>query len=248
MRVDNEVMTVIANSRIEGFVLFLPDQLERKLYLKVAKCLELMGGKWNRGAQGHVFEDEPDQSIETMLLTGTLEDTKKLFQFFPTPRELAERVCDLAHITTKSKVLEPSCGRGDLADVVMEHSPATLMGVELNPDMNRYLADKPYKTIVGDFLNLARHGELNGFDRIVMNPPFARQQDVEHILTAYSILEPGGVLVAICSPSPFFRTTSKAKEFQSWIENTNVSVEEVPKGVFKVSGTMIRTNIVVAEK
>jgi 16S rRNA G1207 methylase RsmC len=48
-----------------------------------------------------------------------------------------------------------------------------------------------------DFLALSEG--LGQFDRIVMNPPFDHDTDIDHIRHAYRMLKPGGRLVAICA-------------------------------------------------
>lgn len=122
--------------------------------------------------------------------------------------------------------------------------------VEINPDMCRYLSDKPYTTETGvDFLVFADADEnKNVYTRIIMNPPFAKHQDVDHILAAYNLLSSGGVLVSVVSPSPFFRTDKKSVVFQNWIREVDAEVIDVPEGAFKESGTMIRTKIIKAYK
>lgn len=61
-------------------------------------------------------------------MTGETTDLKKQYQFFPTPRKIAEMMCDMAELDNNSVVLEPSCGKGDLADVIWEHNPKKLVG------------------------------------------------------------------------------------------------------------------------
>jgi len=254
MRIATDILDILADCQTNGNAVFLPDrQLERNTYLAVNKCLTNIGGKWNRKTQGHVFDYDPAEALENLVFTGETEDTKKTFQFFPTPRPVAEIVCDLAEIDSGSNVLEPSIGRGDLADVAWQRGPASLYGVELNPDMNIYLADKPYSTITRtDFLVFAeeiRGGKIkNAWDRVIMNPPFAQQQDIEHIRSAYDILKPGGVLVSILSPSPFFRSNAKSTEFRCWLQDIGADIQDIPAGAFRESGTMIATKIIKIRK
>lgn len=231
--------------------MFLPQgELERETYLVVNKCLSNIGGKWNQKAKGHVFDHNPSDDLDSMLLTGETVDMKKVYQFFPTPKTLAKQMCCLAELDADCVVLEPSCGRDDLADIIYAAGVAGLLGVELNPDMHRYLDDKPYRAVTGiDFLQFAKDTEnQNVFTRIVMNPPFAKHQDVDHILAAYGLLVPGGILVSVSSPSPFWRTDRKSVEFQNWIRAVNAQVVDVPEGIFRESGTMLRTKIVKVHK
>lgn len=243
MKVNNRVIEVLDKCRIEGNTLFLPaEKLERSDYVAVNKTLEDLGGKWNRKAKGHVFDCCPKDDIESVILTGEVTDRKKEFQFFPTPRRIAEHLCDLAEIHTDSFVLEPSCGKGDLADVIWERNPGKLYAIELNPDMEKSLIGKPYDTYVGkDFLEFEKS---NYWDRIIMNPPFSKQQDIAHVLKAFEVLRPTGILVAIMSASILFRTNKKTIAFREFLDRQGAEIEELPEGAFKESGTMVRTCIV----
>ena len=77
-----------------------------------------------------------------------------------------------------------------------------------------------------DFLVL--NGELGQFDRIVMNPPFERGADIEHIRHAYAKLSPGGRLVAICAQRPAPAGGAGRALLRNWID--------LPAGSFKETG------------
>lgn len=258
MKIAEDISKILAACRIEDnatfYTLFLPpEQLDRKTYEAVNKCLVSLGGKWNRKAKGHVFDYDPTDALDEALLTGEIIDAKKVFQFFPTPREVAEQMCDMAALAPSSDVLEPSCGKGDLMDAIYGRGIQNLIGIELNRDMDKYLKDKPYTTMTGiDFLEFVedvQDGKVrNQWTHIIMNPPFSKQQDIDHIWAAWSILKPGGTLVSLCSPSPFFRTDKASVAFRNWIETVSADVVDVPEGAFKSSGTMIRTKIIKAQK
>jgi len=247
MKIAENILAILAECRVEGNTLYLPEgQLERKTYEAVNKCLANIGGKWNRKAKGHVFDYPPGEALENLVLTGETEDMKKALQFFPTPRPVAEMVCDMADLSPGDRVLEPSCGKGDLADVVYERGVTDITGVEINPEMDKYLAEKPYPVLTGvDFLALAGDANVRrDWSRVVMNPPFARQQDIDHIRAAFELLRPGGVLVSVISPSPFFRANRKSVEFREWLDDNVADIVDVPAGAFKDSGTSIATKII----
>ena len=252
MIVEQAIIDILAAGTVEENTYFLPQgQLDRKVYEAANKCLVNLGGKWNRKAKGHVFDYDPEDALSNLLLTGETEDLKKTFQFFPTPRVIAEELCDIAEISSASRVLEPSCGRGDLSDAIHERG-ASVHGIELNADNEIYLRAKPYPVSLGvDFLKFAedvQNGkEDSPWDRIVMNPPFAKQQDIAHIYAAWSVLREG-ILVSIVSPSPFFRDNVKSVEFRRFLEENNAEVFDIPEGAFKESGTMIRTKIIKIKK
>lgn len=244
MKINDKVLDILGNCRVEGNILYLPDyQLDRADYVATNKVLESLGGKWNRKEKGHVFDYCPQDALDNVILTGEFTDIKKEFQFFPTPRAVAERICDLAEIEPTSFVLEPSVGKGDLADVAYERKPGDLYGIDLNEAMGKHLEEKPYTTYVGkDFLEFDENCER--WDRIVMNPPFSRQQDIDHIYKAFAVLKKGGIMVSVVSKSPFFRTNEKSLKFRAFLEEHHAMVEDLPEGAFKESGTMVRACLV----
>ena len=245
MKINNTVLDMLGNCRVEENVLYLPANLDRKIYTDVNKVLEALGGKWNRKAGGHVFDHCPADEIDEVILTGEYTDKKKEFQFFPAPPEVAEKLCDFAGINENTTVLEPSCGKGNIADAVWKRTPKRLLGIELNTDMAQCLDGKPYEVITGqDFLLY----EGDAWDRIVMNPPFSRQQDIDHVMKAYSLLAEGGILVSVMSVSFQFRTNQKAREFRAFLDATCADHFDLPEGAFKESGTMIRACVVVIRK
>lgn len=251
-RIADNILSILGECRVEGDTLFLPDrQLDRPTYQAVNKVLANIGGKWNRKARGHVFADgDPAELLNNVLMTGETVDIKKKFQFFPTPRPIAEQMCQMAELDGTCVVLEPSCGKGDLADVVFEAGVKALYGLELNRDMEHLLKGKPYPTMVGvDFLEFARDDSTNrGWSRIVMNPPFTKQQDIDHILAAYDILIPGGILVSVVSEAPFFWANKKAVAFRAFLDSNDAEMVKLDEGAFKESGTMVRTRLIKLKK
>lgn len=171
----------------------------------------------------------------------------KIPGFFPTPRPLAERVCRLADIRPEHSVLEPSAGKGDLADVVGEYSPEQLELVEINGTLCDVLRAKGYEPHHTDFLAL----DGAGFDRVVMNPPFENFQDIDHVRHAYECLAPGGRLVAIVSEAPFFRSSRKADDFRAWLAHVGaetIPVENAFNGRESFRQTGVRCRIVVIDR
>lgn len=247
-KIADDILDILGECRTEGNTLFLPDrQLERSTYQAVNKVLESIGGKWNRKAKGHVFADgDPAELLDNVILAGEITDLKKQYQFFPTPRPIAEKMCEMAELDSTCIVLEPSCGKGDLADVIYEAGVKELVGLELNREMEKPLTGKPYATLTGiDFLEFVKDpGIKTPWTRIVMNPPFSRQQDIDHILTAYGILRPGGILVSVVSESPFFRSNKKSVDFRAFLDEHEAVIVPLEEGAFKESGTMARTRLV----
>ena len=83
-----------------------------------------------------------------------------------------------------------------------------------------------------------RHRDLC-FDRIIANPPFNKNQDIDHVKAMYRRLRKGGVLVSITSKHWQVSNNKKETEFRSWLDEVGADVEEIENGAFKESGTMI---------
>ncbi len=111
--------------------------------------------------------------------------------YFATPTEVADYVLAIARIEAGNTICEPSAGTGSLIDAVRKHHPqSTVSYCELNCFLLDILREK-YEGVEGvsflgrDFLEVDQHRVGNGFDRIIMNPPFERGEDADHVLHAY---------------------------------------------------------------
>jgi hypothetical protein len=238
-----DVLEVLDHAEIEGNTLYLKcSQLDRKLYTETNKVLEAMGGKWNRKQGGHVFESDPSELLCLVKETGEIIDLKKSYQAFYTPPDLAAHLVELADIGPGIDVLEPSAGIGNIADELIK-TGCDLSVIEIRPDSQLILQQKGYNLIGGDFLKYT--GQQ--FYRIVMNPPFTRQQDIDHVTHAWNLLKPSGRLVAIMSASVLFRNDRKTEEFRKILDNYGWH-EENEAEAFKASGTMVNTITVVLDK
>ena len=123
--------------------------------------------------------------------------------FYPTPATVARTMLsgldglDLASRT----VLEPSAGKGDLADVIAsamnfsgyyrgdEQYRSQVHCIEIEPELQATLRGKGYPLVGTDFLNFWPDER---YDLIVMNPPFADAE--KHLLHAWEILDSGDIL------------------------------------------------------
>lgn len=238
MKIKNEVANVLANSRVEGNKLYLPEgQLERKLYVDVNKVLVAIKGTWNRSAKAHIFPNDPAEVIDQILLTGEYVDAKKEYQFFETPTKLVEQLADYASIKDGESVLEPSAGKGRIAGYLYSCDC-----IELNPENNKWLKDNGFNVIHDDFMTFSPKKD---YDVIVANPPFSKQQDIDHVLHMISIAKRR--VVSIMSASVLWRDNKKSVNFREIISNLGGIFIEVPEGAFKEYGTNIRTCIVCVD-
>lgn len=240
--IKSDVLAVLDRGRADGALYFLPsEQLDRGLYVQVNKVLELAGGKWSRKDRAHRFDADAADALEPIFLTGEIADTKKEYQFFETPVEVAIRVVDAADIRLGMRVLEPSAGRGRLA-VAARNAGAEVTCVELQGDLVGYLvASLGFADTFGrDFLDTPP-APLGLFDRVVMNPPFRSGQDARHVVHALRFLKPGGRLAAIMSASAMYRETGAYRELRATLANLDHDFEALPDGAFIESGTAVNT-------
>jgi predicted RNA methylase len=220
--------------------------VDRKLYEQVNKILEMLGGKWNRKSQGHLFKEDPNPLIENVLLTGTIAKPEK-FGYFPTPQLLAKQVVVKADISDGMTILEPSAGSGNLADIIAGlTAKENIYCCELQESNVALLEEKGYQVRSGDFQSVPPLPEFE-VDRVVMNPPFERQQDIKHVMHAWNFVKPGGKLVAIMSSSFTFRANSLSSDFRDFVDEYGHHCEN-PEGSFKASGTNVNTVTVVLDK
>lgn len=153
----------------------------------------------------------------------------KIPGYFPTPKDIVADMLNDADIEEGMTVLEPSAGKGNIADMIKE-SGHDVKVIEYNSRLNDILKTKGHNVIGDDFLE---HKEA--YDRIVMNPPFENGQDIDHVRHAYELLKPDGKLVALMSGSTFTRSDKKATEFQDWVSELSGEHEMLPDGSFKTS-------------
>lgn len=199
-------------------------------------------------------QEEPEQSpadkIKAMqeTLKGGGVQTAVAHQLYPTPPDICAKMVDLAEIEPHVRVLEPSAGTGNIIKTLLGFTgfdTATTWNTELIAVERDYKLTEQLRRVfrateihLGDFLEM--DGEkLGTFDRIIMNPPFIKGEDIKHIKHALTFLKPGGRLVALCAGGP-----RQTKELQPLADHW----EELPEGSFKEVGTGVNVSLMVINK
>ncbi|EPX1659976.1 methyltransferase [Escherichia coli] len=144
-------------------------------------------------------------------------------QLFVTPAPVCDRLVMLAEISNRDHILEPSAGTGAILRAIRDTAPEAMCdAVESNSGLVRYLWENfnGVRVQCGDFMEWQ---PVQYYSRVIMNPPFSHGQDIRHILRAFSLLRPGGVLVAVCLNGP--RQQEKLLPFSD-------VREELPRGTF----------------
>ncbi len=236
---------VISKCRIVGHVVMLPAiDLERKLYDEVAKALKGIGGKWNRKEKGFVFSSDPT-ALLGRVQEGEKINIQKEFQYFPTPPELALKMVELADINEDDVILEPSAGQGALLNLITGYIHKEVDSCELMEENATILRQKEYNVVASDFLT---YNPEKRYTKIIANPPFASNQDIDHVLHMYELLSPGGMIVTIMSTHFTFSKNKKETQFRKWLKTVEHTLEEIESGAFQKSGTMVKTCLVTITK
>lgn len=175
--------------------------------------------------------------------------------FFPTPPSIIEQMIELADLGSNQTILEPSAGIGSIVDAIKNIGKGNkIYCVEQNYTLAKILELKGYNVKRGDFLDLVgkQFDGISQYDRILMNPPFEKGQDAIHIQHAFSLLRPGGKLVAIAGEGIFFRNDKIAVGFRDFLEKHDGYSERLPQDAFNGKDafrkTGVATRLVVLEK
>lgn len=217
-------------------------------YDRLKPIIEHLNGHWREKTKCFVFPYDVKDTLSQAIQNGVSVTEKYRYQeetqFYPTPAFVAERVAELADIPSGCTVLEPSAGTGSLLDAI--HVPCNFTVIEPLEENTAILKKKGYDCIQTTFEEYAQNP--GHFERVIMNSPFAQQNDIKHTMLAYQLLNPGGVLVSIISENALYYNTETSKTFLKFLDKNNAYVEAIPSGAFTSSGTTIETVIVRIKK
>jgi predicted RNA methylase len=240
--VAGDALDVLRTATAEGNRVKLgAGRLDRETYVKVADALKAAGGKWNRGAQAFLFDEDAAPVLAALLGTGTVTRPQDE-GWFPTPEPVIARMLELAGLEPGMVVLEPSAGEGAIAAAVTA-AGCVVDAVEQNAKRAAvaYAAGCARGVTMADFLALPPRPE---YDRVLMNPPFAGKADIAHVRHAFDFVNFGGLLVAVMSSGVTFREDYETVSFRELVRQAGGSIEPLPDGTFKSSGTDVRAVLV----
>ena len=140
--------------------------------------------------------------------------------FYPTPDRLIDLMLTGIHWPYTSSILEPSAGKGNIADRIVSrwnaqhgrYSQKTMPDldcIEIDPNLRAILKDKGLRVVHDDFLT---YHTMKRYSLIVMNPPF--DQGAKHILKAISLLADGGTLIALCNAETIRKQDAYNERYQ----------------------------------
>lgn len=127
--------------------------------------------------------------------------------FYPTPTEFLCEITDGLEWSKIQHVLEPSAGRGNIAEFVRGQKKIVLSNgfsyerdreidvdcIEIEPELQSILAGKNFRVVHDDFLTFST---FKHYDLVFMNPPFS--QGAKHLLKAIEVQKfSGGAIICI---------------------------------------------------
>lgn len=236
LRVLTDERTVIHDDRVQ-----VPFEIDRTVYERMNKALKEMGGRWDgrKAVRAHVFPYRIEEFMRQCLAAG--EYPSKYDQgWFPTPPRLVTQLLDLAGIGAGTTVLEPSAGAGAIVTQAAQRG-GVVDAVEYDERRAGLLREQGDARSVthADFLNLDPLDLKEGYDRVVMNPPFAN--GIDHIRHAIGFMSDDAVLVSVMSQGLMWNSDRKTTEFRQMVEDAEGEIEKLPDDSFRECGTSIRT-------
>lgn len=247
-------LEVLQACTIEGTIIKLPPhQLDRKVYIQVKKSLELIGGTWKGGKVfGFVFPNDPTELLGKVC-GGDKVNLKKEYQFFATPSDLADRLVSLLEIEDwhnhSQAILEPSAGQGALIEAIRrEHGQGVEVYAFEKMDVNRTFLKGMDNVLLSDEPDFLKSGFSIKFNYIIANPPFSKNQDIDHVRKMYYSLAKGGRMVSVASSHWELSSNKKETAFKDWLVEVGAEVQNIDKGSFKQSGTLVGAKIIIINK
>ena len=198
----------------------------------------------------HIRDETEAAGVEMVFERGrfdTLRDPENkpravaAFNLFQTPPDIADRMAAMLPNVGGGVILEPSAGLGRLYKALRRagHAGPVILA-EQSRDCCRELYDLTQEdhhvTLKqGDFLNMS----FDPVDAVIMNPPFKMGRDIKHILHAFDVLKPGGLLVSLC-----YNGVKQNKQLKPLAD----SWEVLPAGSFKSEGTTAEVALITMVK
>ena len=141
--------------------------------------------------------------------------------FYPTPPEVAEKMLAKVGKLYERSILEPSAGKGDLADAAVgklecyyhTRCRELVHCIEIEPELQAAIRGKGYPLVGTDFLTFWPDEK---YDLILMNPPFANGD--AHLLHAWEILDHGDIVCLLNEQTLLNPCTSNRKLLATIIE------------------------------
>lgn len=167
-------------------------------------------------------------------------------EFYPTPKMILEKMLMHYNPSKHRNVLEPSGGKGDIVDGIIDvrskdgyNRVGTIDSLEIDDNLRSILKEKDLRLIGRDFLKFST---FKRYDLVIMNPPFSNGD--EHLLKAIEVMKDGGRIICILNAETIRNPHSnKRKSLIQKLEEFNAEIEYIENGFIDAER---RTSVEVA--
>lgn len=171
-------------------------------------------------------------------------------QFYPTPENIAIKMCDKIDWSRVRSVLEPSAGEGNLCDVIRNKSVGhrgvrygiccTIDCIEIDDKRKSILKSKDYCVVADDFM---KFNSYSSYDLIIANPPFNKGS--EHLVKAIEMMKNvGGQICFIINANTIKNAYSNSRNIlNDYLETYNAEIEFIENAF---SDAERKTNVEIA--
>jgi hypothetical protein len=153
--------------------------------------------------------------------------------FYPTPIKLIHRMLSKIDFKYIRSVLEPSAGKGDIAEAIKKQFEYTrnyrhsnnfdIDTIEIDTNLTHILKGKNFRVVHDDFLN---YNSFKKYEAIIMNPPFSTGE--KHLIKAIEMQQKGGKIVCLLNSETLKNPFSNSrKELIQLLEKYNAEVEYI---------------------
>lgn len=176
------------------------------------------------------------------------------YQYYPSPRQIAERAWTKFQNKNITRLCEPSVGKGDLLIAGIRnyarHDQVIVDVCEIDPQFHATIRDLPNKlksaslhveiNIVGyDFMNL-QNGSI--YSHIIMNPPFSH--GAKHVLKAFDLVWDAEIVAIINAETIRNPYSAERQRLLKLVEQYGSC--EFVEGAFSTDDAERQTNVEVA--
>lgn len=156
--------------------------------------------------------------------------------FYPTPKNLIDKMlCDLDFSVIKS-ILEPSAGKGDIVEALKkkegnhnkyygkQYYQFDIDCIEADQNLQHILKGKNFRVVYNDFLT---YSTMKEYDLIIMNPPFSN--GCKHLLKALEMQQRnGGAVVCLLNAETLKNLcTNDRQDLQRKLTEYNAKIEYI---------------------
>lgn len=148
--------------------------------------------------------------------------------FYPTPKEVLDKIIEGIDWRQIQSVLEPSAGKGDIVDYIKEkyeketwNRDLDIDCIEIDDILCQTLKGKELRVVHNDFLtfNTFKH-----YDLIIMNPPF--RDGAKHLLHALSLQKDNFGIICILNAETIRNPyTNERKDLLNRLEKMNAEIK-----------------------